>query len=80
MTAAVTCPALTLPEAVAQIDYSATMDTSGNLPFGTDATFHCEKGYSRVSGSVLRSCEMNGESVTGLWSGVEIVCEGEGAV
>ena len=74
---AVTCPSLPLPEAVAQIDYDATADASGNLPFGTEATYQCVEVYTRVSGSVVRTCEMNGKSITGVWGEEELLCEGE---
>ena len=62
---------------VAQIDYNAPADAPGNFPFGTEATYQCEVGYTRVTGSVVRTCEMNGQSVIGFWSGEELVCESE---
>ena len=76
-TIAITCPSLPLPEAVAQIDYNTPVDAYGNLSFGTEATYQCIEGYTRVSGSVVRTCEMNGKRIIGVWSGERLVCEGE---
>ena len=44
--------------------------------FGTTATYICNTGYG-LSGDVTRTCEGDGSSPTGMWSGALPTCEGK---
>ena len=65
------------PPANAGIGYSADANTEGSYSFGTEASYMCDPGYSLASGDETRTCEMNGGSTTGMWSGIQAVCEGK---
>ena len=71
-----TCDPIPSPDNTG-IEYSTNADASGSYSFGTEVSHMCDPGYSLASGDETRTCEMNGGSTTGIWSGVEVVCEGE---
>ena len=73
---AVSCSPLPVPGNTS-ISYSDTTNDSGNYSFGTEASYSCEAGYFQVSGDEIRTCEMNGRSTTGVWGGIEAMCEGK---
>jgi len=44
------------------------------LPYGAIAHYECEDGYELVAGDDHRECVSNGGSITGFWTGIELVC------
>ena len=44
--------------------------------FGTTAEYRCERGFGLSGGDSTRSCEGDGLSLTGVWSGDAPRCEG----
>ena len=51
---------------------------SNSQPYtnGTVATYSCDEGFGLSGGDVTRTCEGDGSSPNGDWSGVTPSCEG----
>ena len=68
------CPDLPDP------DNGQTMFSPDNeAPFvlTTEATYSCDSGYGLMGGDTVRTCEENGGSVIGTWSGMAPSCGGK---
>ena len=68
------CPDIANPE-----HGRVTFDHESLAPFlpGTNATYSCDLGYGLEGGDEVRTCEMNGFSPDGVWSGMAPTCVGE---
>ncbi len=69
---AITCSSLS-PITNGRISYSP--DTTSPFDLGTVATYSCDNGLF-LSGSESRTCEGDGSSITGMWSGTAPICSG----
>ena len=67
------CQALSAPEN-GQIRYSTSV-TSG-ATYNTTATYSCDLGYGLSGVENVRTCEGDGNSLDGMWSGNAPTCEG----
>ena len=67
----VTCPMLPSP-ANGEVTYSDLLRYTN----GTVATYSCGEGFGLSGGDVTRTCEGDGSSPNGAWSGVTPSCEG----
>ena len=68
---AITCDLLSLDNGV--ISYSPP-DTEFPLRFGTLASHECFPGFSLV-GTNMRTCDGNGSSASGMWTGKTPICQ-----
>lgn len=59
------------------ITYSDDADNDGNYPFGTNAAYACDTGYSLVPLATVRTCDGDGSTMIGSFSGTEPNCEGD---
>ncbi|XP_064384964.1 uncharacterized protein LOC135333878 isoform X2 [Halichondria panicea] len=68
---AITCPALSDPT-----NGQVTFGTDPTVPYdyGTMATYSCGTGFG-LSGDIMRTCEGDGLTTDGVWSGIESTCE-----
>ena len=71
-TAALTCVTLMSPTN-GHVSYS----TGTPYLYGTMATYNCSVGFGLNGGTVVRTCEGDGSSYVGMWTGGEPVCDGE---
>ena len=69
---AITCSALSV---ISNGAISYTPDTTEPHDFETDAIHSCSVGYY-LQGGAIRSCEGDGSSPIGMWSGEEPDCIG----
>ncbi len=51
-------------------------DTTSSYDFGTTVTYVCNTGFGINGGDVLRTCQGNGQSPTGAWTGTAPWCQG----
>ncbi len=72
-TAAITCIMLPLLDN-GVIDYSAA--SPAPYEFGTTARYLCNTGYGLTGGDAVLSCEGDGFSTNGTWSGAIPTCGG----
>ena len=68
------CPDITDP-ANGQIVF--VVDTVAPYDLATTATYSCDSGYGLMGGDTVRTCEENGGSVIGAWSGMAPSCGGK---
>ena len=73
ITAAITCSGLTSPTN-AMITFSPSSSTP--YSFGTMASYSCVSGFGLSGGDATRTCEGDGSSPSGMWSGVIPSCGG----
>lgn len=71
VTAAIRCDELVAPNN-GRIEYSS--GSSGNQSFGVTATYVCEDGFRLTLGGSVRTCEGDGSSNAGNWTGNVLSC------
>ena len=61
------------------VNGQVVFDTDTTCPFdlGTTATYSCDAGFELQNGDIVRTCEGDGTTETGTWSGMAPVCVGE---
>ena len=52
-------------------------DTTSPFDLETTATYSCDAGFELQNGDTVRTCEGDGTTETGTWSGMAPVCVGE---
>ena len=67
------CQTLSAPEN-GQIGYSTSV--ASEATYGTIATYSCDLGFGLSGGEDVRTCEGDGFSLNGMWSGDTPTCEG----
>ena len=65
------CSALSEPEN-GLIEYSSGL--TGDQLFGVTATYTCESGFGLAGGERVRTCEGDGSSPVGNWTGTASLC------
>ena len=68
------CPHIADP-ANGQIAFAS--DSVAPFDLATTATYSCDSGYGLMGGDTVRTCEENGGSVIGAWSGMAPSCGGK---
>ncbi len=69
---AIMCSALTVPSNGA---IHFTTDMVAPYEFETEATYSCDLGYDVVQGNETRTCDGDGSTAVGRWSGQTPSCE-----
>ena len=67
------CQALS-PPGNGQITYSTTVTLEAT--FNTTVTYSCDIGFGLSGGDRVRTCEGDGISLEGMWTGDAPTCEG----
>ncbi len=76
MYAVFTCPPLEELANAEPIEYDDDPDVDGRYPFGTEAFFHCERGY-KLKGPYYNSCYGNPSSTDGVFGPYPPTCKCE---
>ena len=73
LSAEITCQVLSSPEN-GLIIYSPTVTSEAT--YNTTATYSCDLGFGLSGGEEERTCEGDGISLDGMWSGITPTCKG----
>ena len=74
ISAEITCQVLSSPEN-GLITYSPTVTSEAT--YNTTAIYSCDVGFGLSGGEDVRTCEGDGNSLDGMWSGDAPTCEGD---
>ena len=51
-------------------------DTGAPYDLETTATFQCKEGFVLLGGDIMRTCDDDGTTSNGIWSGMPPTCSG----
>ena len=58
-------------------EISFTIDNTAPFDFGTNATYSCDSGFGLSGEDTVRTCDGDGSSPKGEWTGDAPTCDGQ---